>query len=81
MVLKSRATHYLSGCGVGVFAAVQYGRSIYKHVLYTRRVLMRLGKGGVILDGGGIENDYIGKIARLQTAASIQLERVGGEGG
>ena len=59
-----------SGAHAGVDVVLHHDHPIHQHEPKAGRVAVRVVEGGVVLDGGGIENDEIGPRAGSNLAAS-----------
>jgi hypothetical protein len=69
----------LSRLRAGVFALAQNLNAIDEHIANSSCILMRLLERRMVLNVGGIEDYDIGEVARLERAAAVELEVLGGE--
>src|SRR5262249_29779427 len=69
-----RAADDLSRLRSRVFSVLQHLDTIDQHISNAGSVLVRFGKGRMVLDAGGIEDYDVGKVSRLERAATVDFE-------
>src|SRR5262245_36920922 len=76
-----RSAYNHAGGGAGVGAVGEDLDAVDEDVGDAGGVLVGLGEGGVVLDGGRVEDDHIGEVAGGEAAAAVELEHGGGQRG
>src|SRR3954447_18681112 len=64
-----------------MLAVAQHGDTVDQDVDHARRILVGSGEGGVVLDGGGVEDGEVGVVAGKKAASAVEVKVGGGKGG